>query len=101
MFDAFNAIAGKNIILIVFVVTMQTVSYAPKATFFCPISTFGLPYTIVDGLKVSDPTYLDRILFSKSTTTYISYLVIIILYILNGTAWHVDLARSLIVHIER
>ena len=68
---------------------------------FCPISTFGLLFTIVDRLKVSDTPYLDGNLFSKSTTPSISYLFIRLVYLLNVISWHVALARSLIVHIDR
>ena len=61
---------------------------------------FGIPYTIVYGLKKSDIQSLDRNLFSKSTTSSISDTVIIIVYFLNGNVWHVAPARSLIVHID-
>ena len=88
-------------IFIVLVVPMRTITYEPKSIFLCPISTFGLPSTIVDGLKVLDTPSLDGNLLSKSTTNYISDLVIRSVYILNGIAWHVAILRSLIVNIDR
>ena len=69
-----------------------------KLYIFCPVSTFCIHSTIFDGPKVSHTLSLDRNLSSKSTTPSISYIVSIIVYILNGTVWHVALKLSLIVH---
>ena len=75
---------------------MLTIPYTPKAIIIFPISTFGIPFTIVDGLKVTDNPSLDGNLLSKSTTTYISDLVIRVVYILNGTVYSFSLPCSLI-----
>lgn len=48
--------------------------------------TFGLLYTVFDGLKVSNTPSLNGNLFSKSTNHSISELVIILVYILDGIA---------------
>ena len=100
LFEAFNAISGTHLILIVFVVPMWTIMYEPRYIFLYTISTFGPPYTIFDELKVSYTQSLDGNLFSKSNTTYISDIVIRLAYLLNSTAWHVALERFLIVNIE-
>ena len=64
---------------------MYPITYEPKAIIFCPISTFGLPSIIVDGINVSYTPYLDGFFFSKSTTPYIIDIFIRLVYILNGT----------------
>ena len=80
---------------------MWTIEYETKDTLLCPISTFVIPYTIFDGLKVSDTPSLDGNLLIKTTDPSISDLVIRLVYLLNGITWHVALARYLIVHIDR
>ena len=67
---------------------------------YCPISTFGIPSTIVYGVKVSDTLSLYGNLISKSTPPSISDLVIRRVYFLNGNAWCVPLAFSFIIHID-
>ena len=71
-----------------------------KGYLLCLISTFGIPFTIFDVLKVSNTPSLYGNLFRKSTPTYSSDPSIRLLYILNCTAWYVTILRSLIVHIE-
>ena len=78
---------------------MWTIAYEPKAIFLCPIFTFGLPYTIVDGIKFLDTPPLNGNLFSKSTTPSIGYLLIILVYLCNGFVRRITLAHSLILHI--
>ena len=98
-FEYINAIYGTHLIFIVFIAPMWTIRYEPiflKRN----ISIFGIPATIFDVLKVSDTTSFDGNLSRKYTTPYIGYLLIIIVYIFNVTAFNVDLARSLIVHID-
>ena len=96
MFDALCKISWTHLLIIVFVVPIWTIAYEPKAIFFYPISTFGVPSTIFDGLKILDTPYLYGNLFRKSTNPYIGDVVIILLYTFNVNAWHVDLVRSLI-----
>ena len=63
------------------------------------ISTFDIPSTIVDELKLSDTPYFYGNMFRKSTNPSISDIDIVLVNLFNGTSWHDDLARSLIVYI--
>ena len=88
-------------LIIVLVVPMRNITYELKAIFICPIYTFGITSTIVDGLKVPETPSFDGNLFRNYTTPSISDIVIIIIHILNLTVWYIDISCPLIVNIDR
>ena len=89
--------AGVLLALILFDVPVCTRAYVPNATLFIFKSGSSFPSRILDGLIESDIPPSTGKLFNHFTHVMIRWIVIILVYRLNGIEWHIHRHLSLTV----